>query len=1307
MPNQTLRRAAAGQRLLSFRPRLEVLEDRTLLNTGSNPVLKLDSSTVVGSSANPQTAGQAVTWTATVTLATGSVNFVNFESGDFSQTASQTNATIVTSPALNGQYSVQLNRNNSVANVEIRQSGTTYYSLPTAYYSFAFEYASNPGDGSLVNFQDNQSGYKAAIHLSPSDHLEFYDINGTLLATGSTVLQPNTVYTLSARIGSGSTAAWQVLLNGNVELSGTGNFGTLNNGSIKLGGDNRYTSNYYYDDVQINSQSYPGPVPTGTLQFAVDGSTLGGPVPLSDGMATSPSDSTLSAGTHTVMATYSGDSNYAASSGTFIQTIQAYSNTVVSSSANPQSAGQAVTWTATVTLATGSVNFVNFESGDFSQTASQTNATIVTSPALNGQYSVQLNRNNSVANVEIRQSGTTYYSLPTAYYSFAFEYASNPGDGSLVNFQDNQSGYKAAIHLSPSDHLEFYDINGTLLATGSTVLQPNTVYTLSARIGSGSTAAWQVLLNGNVELSGTGNFGTLNNGSIKLGGDNRYTSNYYYDDVQINSQSYPGPVPTGTLQFAVDGSTLGGPVPLSDGMATSPSDSSLSAGMHTITATYNGDTSFSSSISGPFREIVTQATTTTTFNSSVNPSVFGQPVILTASVIAATTAADLPAGTVTFWDGRTLIGTASLDATGDATFTTMQLSVGPHTIMAQYSGDPDFSGSSSGLLSDTVNPAATLTTVSASVTASAFGQPVTFTVTVALVLPATGVPTGTVTFFSDRKPIPGMVTLNGVGQASLTTSALGVGTHMITAVYNGDSSFLTSGPSFPLALSITLGGTITTLLSSANPSVFGQPITFTASVTAAFVGLGPPTGMVTFWDGTNMLRSSPVSSSGVATFSLTMPLAVGTYAITASYNGDNQFIFSSSAPVTQTVTMAATAIAMISSPNPSTSNEVVTFTATVIAMAPATGTPTGTVTWRDGTTTLGTALLSSTGTATLGVVVAPTGTHSIMAVYSGDNNYASSTSAILSQTANGLATVLSPNPAIPTSPIPSSPSSLSGSQTSATQSTPASKSSITTSGDADFIGPAGNGIPLGLAVRVVGPVSTSSGTSLSAESIHAPEAHAGAPLGPGSGSDEIAGQRNDPRVGDLLAPRFEPGLPASNDIISGIDLAGDLLTGRPTVSFLPQKEHPIAPVPAVVSGGAGDDLEGTTDPFTDEDPLWPPFVIGLDDTIDRRPVVAPDKGADRSGAARIPAGTRCLVDQVFERGLPAVLHEMVSQPAPEQAGTVAAMLGAALLVAGLWQTSRTRTVRRWHSEPLRAAHARRQAADHSRLPTPGDRPRAL
>ena len=98
-------------------------------------------------------------------------------------------------------------------------------------------------------------------------------------------------------------------------MSGTANLGSNNNGSLKLGGNGAYTATYYYDDVAINSQAYPGPVPTGTVQFMVDGSAYGSPVSLSDGTATSTPTSTLSAGDHTVAAGYSGDSNYASSSG--------------------------------------------------------------------------------------------------------------------------------------------------------------------------------------------------------------------------------------------------------------------------------------------------------------------------------------------------------------------------------------------------------------------------------------------------------------------------------------------------------------------------------------------------------------------------------------------------------------------------------------------------------------------------------------------------------------------------------------------------------------------------------------------------------------------------------------------------------------------------------------------------------------------------------------------------------------------------------------------------------------------------------
>jgi hypothetical protein len=503
------------------------------------------TTTTVTSSANPQTAAQPVRWTATVTAATGSVNFVNFETGDFSQAASHIGGAIVTGSALSGTYSLQLQRTGSVANYEIRQSGTTYYNLSTAYYRFLFESTSNPGEGGVVNFQDISSGYKAALHLSSANKFLFYGSTGALLGTGTTVLASGQVYAISAMIGSGSNAAWQILINGSVEMSGTGNLGTANNGSLKLGGNGAYTAIYYYDDVAVHSQAYPGPVPTGTVQLMVNGSPYGTPLPLSDGSATTTPATNLAAGNYTVMASYSGDSTYTPGSGSL-------------------PGGQ------TITTQTSQVNYVDFETGDFSQTATHLGGAIVTSPALDSVYSLQLQRTNSVAYCEIRQSGTTYYNLPTAYYRFLFESTSNPGEGGIVNFQDTSSGFKAALHLSSANKLLFYSSAGALLGTGTTVLASGQVYAISAMIGSGSNAAWQILINGSVEMSGTGNLGTANNGSLKLGGNGAYTAIYYYDDVAVDSMAYPAPTPPPGGQASSAGGDREARAALSDPAATGP-----------------------------------------------------------------------------------------------------------------------------------------------------------------------------------------------------------------------------------------------------------------------------------------------------------------------------------------------------------------------------------------------------------------------------------------------------------------------------------------------------------------------------------------------------------------------------------------------------------------------------------------------------------------------------------------------------------------------------------------------------------------
>jgi uncharacterized repeat protein (TIGR01451 family) len=425
---------------------------------------------------------------------------------------------------------------------------------------------------------------------------------------------------------------------------------------------------------------------------------------------------------------------------------------------------------------------------------------------------------------------------------------------------------------------------------------------------------------------------------------------------------------TGSVTF-MDGAVNIGSGTLSAGTVTFTT-SSLTAGVHSITAVYSGNSNFATSTSSPLAQTVNQATTTTTLSSSANPSSFGQSITFTATVSGSGAT-----GTVTFKDGGVSIGSGTLSA-GTATFTTSTLTAGAHSITAVYSGDSNFSGSSSPTLTQTVSPAATTTTLSSSANPSTVGQSVTFTATVS----GSGA-TGTVTFKDGGVSI-GSGTLSA-GTATFTTSTLTAGAHSITAVYSGDSNFTTSTSS-PFAQTVNQAVTTTTLSSSPNPSTFGQAVTFTATVS----GSGA-TGSVTFKDGATVLGSTALSA-GSATFT-TSSLTAGSHSITAVYGGDPSFSSSTSNVVTQVVTLSSTTTTLTSSVNPSAVGQPVTFTATV---SPAGAT--GTVTFKDSAAVLGTAALSA-GTATFTTSALSAGPHPISAVYSGDATFTSSTSATLTQ----------------------------------------------------------------------------------------------------------------------------------------------------------------------------------------------------------------------------------------------------------------------------------------------------------------------
>ncbi len=219
--------------------------------------------------------------------------------------------------------------------------------------------------------------------------------------------------------------------------------------------------------------------------------------------------------------------------------------------------------------------------------------------------------------------------------------------------------------------------------------------------------------------------------------------------------------------------------------------------------------------------------TSVSLTSSDENAEFTEPVIFTASVSPAPHGHEIPTGYVTFLDGSAVLGEGAIDSNGNATFTTMTLDGGSHSISAQYSGDNDYAGSTSSVLTEAVNPdPATTTTLSATSNPAAFGQSVTFVATVSVVPPGMGTPTGPVNFM-DGSTTLGSVSLTG-GQASLSTSALPVGTASITAVYPGYGSYSSSYSS--LSETVNKASTTTTVSSSASPSFFGQSVIFTATV---------------------------------------------------------------------------------------------------------------------------------------------------------------------------------------------------------------------------------------------------------------------------------------------------------------------------------------------------------------------------------------------------------------------------------------------------------------------------------------------
>jgi uncharacterized repeat protein (TIGR01451 family) len=422
---------------------------------------------------------------------------------------------------------------------------------------------------------------------------------------------------------------------------------------------------------------------------------------------------------------------------------------------------------------------------------------------------------------------------------------------------------------------------------------------------------------------------------------------------------------------------------------------STSAGAKMLTATFTPlDPGAFNGSSGTEPHLVNKANTTTAMSFSPASPRACDSVSFTAVVSVVSPGGGTPSsGTVTFYEGVTALGSGTLNASGQATYSTSSLSVGSHLIRAVYAGNANYNGSTSPGANATVAKATSTTTVTTlAPNPSTFGNAVTMRATVT---GGCGTRTGVVSF-NDGGVVVGSATLNASGVANLAVTNPAAGPHAITAVYGGDGTYLAS-TSAPHTHTVNKANTTTALAGMPNPSVYSQTVTFTATVAAIAPGSGIPVGTVTFRDGAAYLGSAALDGAGRAVFG-TGDLGTGPHSITAEYGGNANYNTSTSSPLAHTVNQASTTTTLDGAPSPSTYGQTVAFVATVAAVAPGSGAPAGTVTFRDDGAYLGSATLDGSGQATFDTASLAPGAHSITAEYAGSANYGGSTSAPLSVT---------------------------------------------------------------------------------------------------------------------------------------------------------------------------------------------------------------------------------------------------------------------------------------------------------------------
>lgn len=622
-------------------------------------------------------------------------------------------------------------------------------------------------------------------------------------------------------------------------------------------------------------------VGSGTVSFTVDGRAVGDPVAVSGGTA-STSTTTLPAGDHALSATFlPADTRLlAGSTATAVPHTVTASGTLVflRSSANPALAGSDASLSVSVTSPSSDV--VPGGPVTLRDTTAGTPGTVV-----------------ATAQLSDGSARFTLDGLAPGRHALVAAYGGDGGNEpatSAVLEQVVQTPTVVTARASDTvlDHGQPTTVTATVTGSGST---PPTGTVTVGWVGGSRT----------VPLSaGTAStvLDTVGSGSI--------TVTYDGDDEHAASTATPIPVtvtpatttttlraeddrpaygvpdtltavvartggtaPGGAVAFSLGGTELAvvqlAPGAQSSSTATwTPTPAQLPVGSASVVATYRPSGGYTASASDALALTVVPARTSVAVTSGTPGAPVGTAVSLTATASALGGSLGTPDGQVVFSVDGSEIGTTTLSA-GVATTTYRFASSGSHRVTARYDGSPSFAAAPLAVLTQDTGADDTVTTLTVAPTASSpRGTPLRFAVSVTGV--TSGLPAPGHVVVSDGATTIATVTVVD-GAAAGTIPAPGSGAHRYRAVFTPSTGDFVGSTSSAVAYTVDAARTTTTLSFSEPSSSHGDPVTLTATVSAADVS---PTGTVTFTTGGEELGSTPLvaAQDGTATATRTVAL---------------------------------------------------------------------------------------------------------------------------------------------------------------------------------------------------------------------------------------------------------------------------------------------------------------------------------------------------------------------------------------------------------------------------------------------------